>query len=133
MATAEDFELAALVLADAADDVAGGSRHLAEVRADRAIEGGRVADLFDTSLELGRANAERAVADLEALVRLCRWRSGVCTEHAWALGRWEQQMAVWRRARAAWERAQVDPTRVAPYPGPAPARPIPPYDWVDPR
>jgi len=133
MATAEEFEHAALVLAGAADEVTGASRHVAEVRAERAIDGGRVADLLDMSLELGRADAARAAADLEALVRLCRWRSGVCADHARALGRWEQQLVAWRRARAAWELAQVDPTRVVPHPGPVPARPIAPYDWVDPR
>lgn len=131
MPTQTDFDEAARALRATLVTLSTSRRHLHSAHAADAIVGGSIAPVVDAALTASQANVDRLAGEVESLAVLCDQRSRVCAEHVAALDRWRTRYARWEHDMSRW-RSAIDPLVSMPWPGPAPARPTPPYSWVAP-
>lgn len=61
----------------------------------------------------------------------CVRRSIICEQYAADVDTWQRRYNYWNAERSAWLMSLDDPERVHPNPGTSPARPIPPFPWVE--
>lgn len=113
-----EFEQAARAVRARRDELAGALAELTRGASALPVDGGPVADVLRTALDVSVVNARTAITHLDALASVCARRAVVCSEHAAALVQWQRRLDAWETS------ARTTPR---------PVRPVAPAPWVEPR